>query len=181
MTQIADLPPAAGLDSSIDLLDELEILIGESRRVPFSASVVINEDTALSLIDRARMGLPQEIVDARHTVSDRGRILTAAEDEASALLDGARREAESVVEDAKRRAATMVAEAEIVRQATAGAATLTADAERHAAEVRSEADAYARQVMEELEVSLDKTLATVRRGLETLPGSAPAGRRRRRD
>ncbi len=54
--------------SIIDVIDELETLVAGGRRVPFTPSVVVNEEEALELIDRARLELPEEIRQARYTV-----------------------------------------------------------------------------------------------------------------
>ncbi len=183
--------PQRVVGGSIEILDELENLIGASRRLPFSSSVVINEEDALDLVDRARLGLPQEVVEAHHTLVDSERIIHAAEDEAETLLAGAqaqaaetvalaRAEAERLVVEAQARAAQLVSESEVVRTARERADELTTQAQVAATAVQKEADAYAREVMEELDGHLTKALTTVRKGLETLPRGPVEAKTRRR-
>ena len=66
----------------IDLVDQLEELVSTGRRVPFTAGVVVNEDELLELIDRTRLGLPDELVQARHVLEDQRRVLVETEQEA---------------------------------------------------------------------------------------------------
>jgi hypothetical protein len=162
----------------LELFDQLEELVSGARRVPLSASVVLNEDDALELIDRARLRLPDELVAARHTVEDRARIIAEAQREADATLSRGEQEAERLVHDAEARAAQLVDGHAVTAQARAQAAALVTDAEAQAAATRAEADGYAREVMVRLEDQLARTMSTVRKGIEALP--PPPGARRRR-
>jgi len=161
------------------VVDELEELVTTARRVPLSASVMVNEDEVLELVDRIRLALPGELVQARHLAEDRDRMIATAEREAEQLLSRAEHEAERLVRDASERAASMVAAHELTRQARAHAEAAAAEAEGRAAMVRSEADSYAREVMAKLEEQLGRALATVRKGIEALPRPAAATSRRR--
>lgn len=171
------------MQSVLELMDVLEDMVASARRVPLSASVVVNEDELLELLDRIRVGLPDELVQARHTVDDGERILSGAHEDAERTLNAAEAEAQRMLREAHEQAAALVSQHHIVTQAQTHADALVADAEERAARVRLEADSYARDVMSHLDEQLSRALHTVRRGLETLPGSqAPAGRglRRRR-
>ena len=72
--------------TALDIVDDLEDLVSSARRVPLSANVIVNEDETLELIDRLRLGLPDELTQARHTLEDRARIVAAAEQEADSSL-----------------------------------------------------------------------------------------------
>ena len=164
--------------SVVDIIDQLEEMVTSGRRLPFSASVVVNEDETLELIDRARLGLPDELVRARHTVAERDRLLEAAEREAEDLLERARDEAQRLQAEAEDRAAAMVSDHEVLRGAHERADAVVGEADQTAATTRREADAYAREVMEELDVHLTRALSTVRKGLEALPRHDPKARKR---
>ncbi|MGH7685648.1 MAG: hypothetical protein ACREN2_02355 [Candidatus Dormibacteria bacterium] len=165
-------------ESVIELIDQLEDMVAGSRRLPLSTSVVLNEDDLLELVDRIRLAIPDELVSARHTLDDSQRIMTGAEEESERLLGRADQEAERVVREAREQSAVLVSQHHIVSQAQAQADALLSAAEEHAATVHRDADAYAREVMSHLEEQMTHQLATIRRGLETLP-RAPAGRKRR--
>jgi hypothetical protein len=164
----------------IDLVDQLEELVTTGRRVPFTAGVVVNEDELLELIDRTRLGLPDELVQARHLLEDQRRVVVEAQQEAERILSRADTESQRLVEEAKARAAVMVGDHEIADQARAHAATLLADAEERAAKTCADADAYARDVMVRLEDQLMRAATIVRKGIEALPVE-PASKRKRRE
>ena len=163
---ISDAPAS---HSVVELVDQLEDVVSTARRLPLSASVVVNEDETLELVDRIRLGLPDELVQARHTLQDRERILTTAEEEADRMLSQAEQQAERLIREATERATSILAEHTLTEQARAHADTVVTEAEARAATVQHEADAYARDVMASLEDHLVRALATVRRGIETLP------------
>ena len=172
--------PDRELLSVIDAVDQLEDALSHARRLPLSTSVVVNEDEALELVDRIRLALPEELVQARHLQQDRERILGAADDEAERVLARAEQQAQQLLADAGERAAAMLAQHRLTEQARAHAETLVAESEARAATVRAEADGYVRDVMANLEEQLMRALATVRRGMETLPGAPAAPRRAQR-
>jgi hypothetical protein len=169
----------ASTEPVLALIDQLEELVSTSRRVPFSANVVVNEDELLDLIDRTRVALPDDLVQARHTVEDRDRIVSAAEQEAEAVLAQAEERTRQLTAEAEDRATRLTADSAITAQAHANAEALVSEAESRAAAVRAEADAYALSLMQQLEGHLERALATVRKGLETLPRPEPRPRRRR--
>jgi len=164
----------------IDLIDQLEELVSTGRRVPFTAGVVVNEDEVLELIDRTRLGLPDELTQARHVLEDQRRVLVEAEQEAERILTRAEAEVARLVDEAHARASVMVGDHEIAEQARLHAATLLAEAEERAARTCAEADAYARDVMVRLEDQLMRAATTVRKGIEALPAQ-PGSRRKRRE
>jgi vacuolar-type H+-ATPase subunit H len=164
--------------SVLDVVDELEEVVSTARRVPLSANVLISEDEVLELVDRIRLALPEELVQARHAVLDRERLVRAAEQDAEQILAHAEQESQRLLGEAADRAAALLAEHELTRQAQAHAASLVAEAEQRSAQVRAEADEYARSVMSQLEEQLGRALTTVRKGIEALP--RPAGEVRRR-
>jgi cell division septum initiation protein DivIVA len=163
----------------IDLVDQVEELVSTGRRVPFTAGIVVNEDEVLELIDRTRLGLPDELMQARHLLEDQRRVIVEAEQEAERILSRAETEAARIVEEAGARVAVMVGEHEIAEQARGHAATVLAEAEERAAKTCSEADAYAREVMLRLEDQLMRAATTVRKGIDALPTEAGTRRKRR--
>lgn len=179
---------AADLGTVMDVVDTLEELVGSGRRVPFTPSIVVNEEEILELVDRIRVSLPEDLMAARHTVEEREQLLeraardaagtsTRAERDAAAVTARAVEEADRVAREAHARAAELIGESAITRAATERARILVEEADQHAAAQRSAADDYAREVMSRLAEQLERWLGTVREGLGTLP-EAPSGKRR---
>jgi hypothetical protein len=175
-------PTAPGGDDTatvVDIVDTLEELVGSARRLPFTPSVVVNEEEILELVDRIRVALPDDLVTARHTLDERDQILGRAEREVADATTAAEKEAARLLGEASAQAAALVDEHAIVATATAQARALVAEAEQHVAAQRAAADDYAREVMQRLEEQLERWLGTVRKGLKSLP-EPPRNRARRR-
>ena len=153
-----------------EALDGLEYLIGHSRQVPLTRTVMIDQEEALQLIDNLRLALPDEIKQARWTMQEQQRLLSEAQAEAGRIISRA-----------GERAQTMIGQQELHRRAEKQAETMLKEAAARADEVRRSADAYAFEAMRNLEAQLLKTMATVKKGVEALRQSErtpePAGRR----
>lgn len=162
--------------SIIDLLDRLETLVNQSRRVPLTPSIVVNEEEILDVLDQIRVGMPEEIKEARMVIETRESRLREAQEQAEQIVLAAQERAERLTDDH-----------EITRRARAEADTLLTDARDRSRKMRRDSDEYALERMEELETQLSTALNQVRRGLETLAAGRegpseekPKGRGRRR-
>ncbi len=129
-----------------DLIDDLEEVLAEGRRIPFSGHLLVDEERILDVIDRMRVAVPEEVKRARRVVQEQDR-----------LLGEARARVQSVLEEQGLLAAV---EEERTR--------LLAEAEQEAAGVRAGADEYAQQVLRDLEERLSGVLTSVRNGLDSL-------------
>jgi hypothetical protein len=174
-------PPATDDSGTVlDIVDTLEELVGGARRLPFTPSVVVNEEEILELVDRIRVALPDDLTTARHTVDERDEMLDRAAREAAEMTARVEEEAARRVREAQAQAAALVDEHAIVLTATAKAHELVAEGQAQAASERAAADDYAHEVMQRLEDQLERWLGTVREGMQSLPQKAPPGRRRKR-
>jgi hypothetical protein len=77
--------PGEAPPSTLDLLDALEALLAEARRVPFSGSVMVNDGDLIQLVDRIRLSLPADVVQAQRLLDQRERVLTDTEERAGDL------------------------------------------------------------------------------------------------
>ncbi|MFN2450817.1 MAG: hypothetical protein ABR541_00520 [Candidatus Dormibacteria bacterium] len=182
---------AADAMALLRILDELEALLTQGRRIPLTQSVAVPEEVALDLLDQARSELPASVRQATDLLEGRGRLLDQAQAEADRVvaeadlaaqrtIAGAREAANRVQEAAADHARVLVAEHVISREAEQRAAATATAADAEAARTRAESEAYARQVLERLEAELDRVRGTVQEALAGLPGTGPpAGRRRR--
>lgn len=128
------------------LIDEIEDILAQGRRVPFSGRLLIDEEKLLDIIDRMRVAVPEELKQARRVIAEQERLIGEAQARVQAALS------EQGLMDA--------IEAERMR--------LLDQAEREAIGIRNGADDYARQVLEDLQIRLSKLQASVQNGLGEL-------------
>ena len=82
----------------LHLVDRLEELFNESRSIPFTHSVVVDEDRMLDIIDQMRVSIPEEIKKSQQLLSSRDRILAQAQEEANRTLALAREKGEQMAD-----------------------------------------------------------------------------------
>jgi hypothetical protein len=130
-----------------DLLFDLRDLIETARTMPMSASVLVNRDEALGVVEDALSTLPEELRRARWLLKERDEFLELAR------RDAARTQAERMVE-----------RTEIAREAKRAAEQTMADAEADARRLRHEAEDFVDARLARFEEMLGRTLGAVRRG-----------------
>ena len=144
------------------LLKRVHEVISNARPMPLSASVMINKDELLELLDEAISRLPEEIRQARWLLKERQE-----------FLDKVQREGDDILDAARVRAERMVQRTEIVRAAEAKARRTVEEANDEARRLRLEAEDYADQKLAQFEIILERTAKQVAAGRERLR-AAPA-------
>jgi F0F1-type ATP synthase membrane subunit b/b' len=139
------------------LLLQLRDLVDSARTMPMSASVLVNRDEAMDIIEEALHVMPEELRHARWLIKERDEYLAQA-----------RRDAEDIVEEARVHAARMVERTEVAREARRVAQQVVAHAEADSRRLRHEAEDYIDQKLAAFEVVLERTMQTVLRGREQL-------------
>ena len=134
-----------------EIIDEMENLLLEAARVPFTNKRVIDEDDLGRLIDELREVLPGEIMDANRIIAERQRI-----------LEDAQKEAQGIVDQGKNYIHKLTDENAITRHANEQAGDIIQQAQREARELKGDALAYADDVFGYLEENLAKALDIVR-------------------
>lgn len=136
------------------ILDELELMLKESKKVPFSnGKGLIETFSFLERLDRIRAILPEELETARRVIAEKDRIIQ----EACAS-------AEEYMEQSKDKVARMVNDSEITKNAMEMAEEIVAKAEKVALEIRKDANEYADEVLSHIEIILKKGLDVVQEG-----------------
>ncbi|HUF84712.1 MAG TPA: ATPase [Acidimicrobiia bacterium] len=139
------------------LLLRLKELVETGRSMPMSASVMVNREEVLELVEEAMAVMPQELRHARWLLKERDEFLAQA-----------RREADDIIEAGRVRAERMVERTEVVREARRVAQTVMDDAEAAARQLRHEAEDYVDQKLASFEVVLERTMQAVEKGRERL-------------
>jgi vacuolar-type H+-ATPase subunit H len=149
------------LDGSIpDTEESLNLIrdhVDQARSMPMSASVMVNKDELLGLIEDALAMLPEEIRQARWLLKEREEFLAKA-----------RKEAEEIIEAGRQQAERMVERTEVVRSARRTAERVVEAAEDRARAMRLETEDYIDQKLAGFEVVLERTMAAVQKGRERL-------------
>lgn len=141
------------------LIDRLEDIIANGRKVPLTASVMLSEAGLYEVIDELRAALPDELKQARWIVKERQEMIEEAD-----------KEANRIIEEARARAELIVAEREVVKLAERKAGDLIESAQAREREIRLGAEDYADEMLANLEVNLGKLLTAVQRGRDRLQG-----------
>ncbi len=141
----------------LHLVDRLEELFNESRPIPFTHNVVVDEDRMLDLIDQMRVAIPEKVKNAQKLIAERDRTLAQAAEEAKRTVALAREKGEGLVERDS-----------IVEAAQARADQILEQAELDAEATRHEADQYVLEELTKLEIEMERILGQVRNGIRAL-------------
>ena len=145
----------------LQMIDRLEELLNESRPLPFTRNVIVDEDRMLDLIDQMRVSIPEEVKKAQQLLAQRDRLLAQAQEEANRTIAIAREKSDQLVE-----------RDQVVQAAYAQSDQIKGQAEVDAQAIRMEADKYALETLRTLENEMERTLNQVRNGIRALQPDA---------
>ena len=134
------------------LLEDLEVLIESSSRIPMTTKRMVEEDEIMRIIDSIQESLPLELEE-----SDKDKVLADAQ-----------RQAETLIDQAKDYIAKLTAESELVKQAQEQANQIINAANQSSEELKSSSIQYAGDVLKYVENNLEKTLESLRQNRESL-------------
>ncbi len=137
------------------LVDRLEQTLNDSRRLPLTAYLLVNEDQVFNIVDQMRVSVPEEVKRANRIEAEKDRILAQANEEADRIRALARQEAEE-----------LVSRDSVIQSAQQRAENILERARRDADALRNDADAYVVEVLMKLEEDLLRSLSVVRNGLQ---------------
>ena len=132
------------------LLEDLEVLIESSSRIPMTTKRMVEEDEIMRIIDSIQESLPLELEESRRIVADKDKVLADAQ-----------RQAETLIDQAKDYIAKLTAESELVKQAQE-------PANQSSDELKASSIQYAGDVLKYVENNLEKTLESLRQNRESL-------------
>ncbi len=163
----------------LHLIDRLEELVAEARRMPIGQGVVVDRRRLLELVDQMRSSVPWEVKEAEEIVAARDSVLEEARREAEGVLHRAELDAQEQLEEtallqaAEREAQAVIARAEertqgMLDDAQAQVQTRLRQAEQAATNQMDEADRYALEMLRRLDHQLSAFATTVRSGIGAL-------------
>jgi len=141
----------------LHLVDRLEELFNQSRPIPLTRSVLVDEDRFLEIIDQMRISVPEEVKKAQVVDSQKDRILAQAQEEANRTVSLAQQKGED-----------LVTRDSIVMAGQSRAEQIIAQGRTDADIIRQDADEYVIETLEALESELTSMLNQARNGIAKL-------------
>lgn len=136
---------------------DLRRVVEEARSMPMSSSAVVNRAELLSMIDELVVAARAELAEAAQVVSAKDEVVDAGHARVDELLAAARDEQQRLTSDT-----------EVAQRAKERAEALLTAAHQEVEALRKQADDYVDTKLAGLEVALERSLDTVRRGRERL-------------
>jgi cell division septum initiation protein DivIVA len=146
----------------LQMIDRLEELLNESRPLPFTHNVIVDEDRMLDLIDQMRVSIPEEVKKAQQLLAQRDRLIAQAQEEANRTVSLARDKSSELVE-----------RDQVVQAAYAQAEQIKAQAHLDGNSIRKDADQYVLETLRNLEMEMERAINQVRNGIRTLQEEKP--------
>jgi cell division septum initiation protein DivIVA len=141
----------------LHLVDRLEELVNESRPIPLTHTVLVDEDRILEIIDQMRISIPEEVKKAQQVLAQRDRVLAQAQEEANRTINLAKQKSDELIQrDA------------IVQAAQSRSEQILAQSRVDGETVRREADDYVIEALGALESELNRLTAQARNGISKL-------------
>ncbi len=146
------------------LINQLETVVSQSKRVPLSQNIMVDEEAVRRIIDQMRVSVPDIIKQAERTLGERDRIVAQANEEASRIVQLAREQATDLMEHH-----------ELTEAARRRANEIITAAERDASTVRGDADRYVVGSLRGLAEQMTKLQREVENGIHALRVGPDAG------
>ena len=144
----------------LHLVDRLENIVHESRTIPFSRKLLLDEDRLIDIIDQMRVTIPDVVKTAQKVTSERDRQIAQAQEEAERIRKLAKAESRAILENDQ-----------ITKGAHIRAEQIMEEAERQASKTRADADNYVLDRFGRIEHELLGLIQQVRNGIQVLQES----------
>jgi len=163
----------------LELIDTLEELVIQARRLPVGGNLVVDRKRMLDVIDQMRLAVPNDLRQAQQILEIREQIIEEAHETARQTLARAEQERErrieesSVLREAQERSQQLLMDAEararsVIAEADATAAAHLSEAAEAASKQLDDADHYALEVLRRLETQMQAFLDSIRQSMASL-------------
>jgi F0F1-type ATP synthase membrane subunit b/b' len=154
----------------LQLIDRLEELFNESKAIPLTRNVMVDEDRMLDIIDQMRIAIPEEVKKAQQLLGQRDRVLAQAQEEANRTIEIARQKSDQ-----------LVGKDNIALEAQRRSEQILTQARAEADTIRADADDYVIDSLSQLQAELERITNQVNNGIQAVkddqarraPASAP--------
>src|SRR5664280_691376 len=141
----------------LHLIDRLEELFNNSRPIPLTHNVIVDEDKFLDLIDQMRISVPEEVKKAQQVFSQKDRVMAQAKEEADRTRQLAREKADTLVEKEA-----------LVQDSQRRAGQIIDQARSEAENIKTGADQYALDILMGLQTELTRLTNQAQNGVQVL-------------
>ncbi|MCK9520103.1 MAG: hypothetical protein M0R74_13920 [Dehalococcoidia bacterium] len=163
----------------LDLIDSLEELVVQARRLPVGGNLVVDRKRMLDVIDQLRLAVPGDLRQAAQIIEAREQVMQDAQAQAEVILRRAdeermrRLDDNALVREAQERGQQLIMDAEAraretIAEADATAAAHLSEAAEAASRQLDDADEYALEVLRRLENQLQAFLDSIRMSIGSL-------------
>lgn len=157
--------------SLLEVLEEATTLVDEAKSMPLSASVLINKEEMLDLLETARAIVPAQIVEADSVLQDVERVSDEAQEAANRVTTHAKKKAQEIVAEAREQASRLVAQDSITVSAKSQSTKIIDEAKSRAVKIKRGADKYSADTLS----SLAEQLQDVQEYLAQIQAQIAAG------
>jgi F0F1-type ATP synthase membrane subunit b/b' len=163
----------------LELIDSLEELVVQARRLPMGGNLVVDRKRMLDVVDQLRLAVPGDLRQAAQILEAREQILEDAQRTAERIVEQAKIDRErlidtnAVVIEAEERGQAILAEAEqrarhVIAEADATAAEHLSEAAEAATKQLDDADQYALELLRRLQAQLNSYMESIRTSISSL-------------
>ena len=133
------------------LLETLEEILEQSKKLPFTDKAVVDKEAILEVIKEIRLKLPDELKQAKWVKEERQKILVDAQKEANQLI-----------KEAENRIIAMIDEHEITKKAYEQKAEIIDSANAFSKDLINGTKKYAGEILAELEQNLQEKIDVIK-------------------
>ena len=141
----------------LHFVDRLENIVRESRTMPLSRKLLLDEEKLIDIIDQMRVSVPDVVKQAQKVTAERDRQLAQAKEEADRIKQLAKAESQMILE-----------KDQITKDAHVRAKEIVDDAHRQSAKIYADADKYVMDKFNLMERHLLSIVKQVRNGIQIL-------------
>jgi len=160
-----DFDPTSGIPNRYampeveELIDEAIEILADARPLPMSATVKINRDELLGVLEQIQESLPEELRAARWLLKERDDFVSKAREEHKDLID-----------EGRQQVVRMIEREQIVKAAELRAKQIVSEAKDEAVTMKRQVEEFCEQRLASIEDVLGKTLQTMQNGRQKLVG-----------
>lgn len=143
--------------NSDKLLEDLESLVMNASKLPFTNKKMVEEEEILQIIDDLKESMPAELEQSKKILAERDKVIADAQ-----------HHADGMVAQAKDYIAKLTEESELVREAQKRANKIMESANDSSQQIKDSSFTYAGEVLNYVESTLEKTLSHIQKSRESL-------------